>query len=899
MKHMIRKTVMFLLFLSIFLTMGSISLNSEAKSSGSELELNYLVVDSSYVDLGAEQKIVASIGDGTGIITDAILCYENQRTGQTYSQQAEIIDGDTLLFSLNFKNASDKGAYHLKSIRCIVDGVQSELSLEALGVSATFGVATEVDTQADAYVIDEDDAASSNVVTFDADGNRSSELSIAQALHQEAESPVSNISAFSLMKRYNAKGNFVIVLDPGHGGTDPGATRTHNGVTYYERNINLKIAQYCKEELEKTTGITVFLTREDNESPLMDRWERTQFAISKGADVIVSLHINSTGSATTTASGSQVYCPNGDTESGQISRELADKILEKLEKLGLQNRGKFVDEGLGMIGYPKQYGIPGILVEHAFINNAGDVSKYLSSDEQLKKLGIADANGILEYFKYDELSRYSPVFDAEYYAEHYADLQRAFGNDEIKLLNHFINFGMKEGRQGNSEFNVVSYLYKYPDLRRAYGNNLESYYLHYIRNGQKEGRQATGTTNMQGCQTVYNGVDYSAVYDYKYYVAQYPDVKKQYGYDDAKTLEYFVNTGMANGQRGSESFDVISYRLQYADLRKAFGSNLKSYYLHYINNGKKEKRQATGNSTMYGYQTIYNGVDYKAVYDFNFYINKYIDIKNAFGYDETKVLSHFVNNGMKEGRQASADFDVQSYKRQYVDLRNAFGSDLKSYYLHYINNGVKEKRQGIGCNTLQDGVTKLNGVDYSSVYDFNYYIKYNADIKQKYSNDDIGALSHFVNNGMKEGRQAKESFDVVSYMYRYADLRRAYGTDWKSYYLHYMRYGIKENRQTTGVTSMQNYQTLYNGVDYKDVYDYNYYVTMYADIRKAFGYDEAKVLAHFVNNGMREGRQGSDGFDVHAYRSNYTDLQNAFGDDLQKYYMHYLNHGIKEGRSGK
>lgn len=85
---------------------------------------------------------------------------------------------------------------------------------------------------------------------------------------------------------------------------------------------------------------------------------------------------------------------------------------------------------------------------------------------------------------------YSAVFDADYYAEHYPDLQAAFGNDEAALLNHFITCGMAEGRQGCAEFNVQVYRAEYEDLQAAFGENLPAYYLHFIVCGKAEGRTA-------------------------------------------------------------------------------------------------------------------------------------------------------------------------------------------------------------------------------------------------------------------------------------------------------------------------------------------------------------------------------------------------------------------------
>lgn len=93
---------------------------------------------------------------------------------------------------------------------------------------------------------------------------------------------------------------------------------------------------------------------------------------------------------------------------------------------------------------------------------------------------------------------YTAVFDAAYYAEQYPDLKAAFGTDEAALLNHFINCGMAEGRQGNAEFNVQAYKERYQDLQTAFGENLPAYYMHYITNGKAEGRNAAAAGQTSG-----------------------------------------------------------------------------------------------------------------------------------------------------------------------------------------------------------------------------------------------------------------------------------------------------------------------------------------------------------------------------------------------------------------
>lgn len=218
--------------------------------------------------------------------------------------------------------------------------------------------------------------------------------------------------------------------------------------------------------------------------------------------------------------------------------------------------------------------------------------------------------------------------------------------------------------------------------------------------------------------------------------------------------------------------------------------------------------------------------------------------------------------------------------------------------MHYISNGKAEGRKATGVKSIQNPITTYNGVDYSAVYDYNFYLKKYGDLARIYTNDEVGLLAHFVNCGMAEGRQAKADFDVFSYRNQYQDLRLAFGKDLKSYYFHYMNSGKKEGRIATGVKTLQNPVTRYNGIDYSAVYDYNYYST-YGDLQSAFNGDDIALLSHFINNGMSEGRQASKNFNVQIYKNNYTDLQQAFGNNLKPYYMHYIQNGKAEGRNAQ
>lgn len=82
------------------------------------------------------------------------------------------------------------------------------------------------------------------------------------------------------------------------------------------------------------------------------------------------------------------------------------------------------------------------------------------------------------------------VFDADYYFNQYPDVAAAFGHDNALLLNHYVNFGMREGRNASATFNATTYRNNYADLKRAFGRDLSAFCRHYVEYGMAEGRNA-------------------------------------------------------------------------------------------------------------------------------------------------------------------------------------------------------------------------------------------------------------------------------------------------------------------------------------------------------------------------------------------------------------------------
>ena len=93
-----------------------------------------------------------------------------------------------------------------------------------------------------------------------------------------------------------------------------------------------------------------------------------------------------------------------------------------------------------------------------------------------------------------------------------------------------------------------------------------------------------------------------------------------------------------------------------------------------------------------------------------------------------------------------------------------------------------------------EAASKKDISKYAMAFDAKYYYDNNPDVAAVYGYDANKLLTHYINNGLAEGRNASASFNVVAYRNNNADLDSAYGDDWASYHEHYAVYGINENR---------------------------------------------------------------------------------------------------------
>jgi hypothetical protein len=100
------------------------------------------------------------------------------------------------------------------------------------------------------------------------------------------------------------------------------------------------------------------------------------------------------------------------------------------------------------------------------------------------------------------------------------------------------------------------------------------------------------------------------------------------------------------------------------------------------------------------------------------------------------------------------------------------------------------ERQAVEILPLALGKVRL------PVFDANYYLKINTDVAKAYgSTNTIGAIWHWLEYGINEGRKSAPQFNVVQYLENYVDLKRAFGNNYFKAIDHYLIYGRKEERK--------------------------------------------------------------------------------------------------------
>ena len=184
----------------------------------------------------------------------------------------------------------------------------------------------------------------------------------------------------------------VIYIDPGHGGADPGTVYKD----IYEKDINLDIWLKLQKVLE-SEGAIVYLTRYgdydlSNNSysrKKSDLNNRAKIINASGADIYISIHLNSISSSTW--KGAQVFYDDVNEKNIEIANLFQEQLKTDLKTT------REVKEISTML-MNRKIKVPGILIEAGFLSNPND--RYLlRQDDYQYKICNSIRNGLIKYFK--------------------------------------------------------------------------------------------------------------------------------------------------------------------------------------------------------------------------------------------------------------------------------------------------------------------------------------------------------------------------------------------------------------------------------------------------------------------------------------------------------------------
>ncbi|MEN8107449.1 MAG: N-acetylmuramoyl-L-alanine amidase [Pseudomonadota bacterium] len=219
-----------------------------------------------------------------------------------------------------------------------------------------------------------------------------------------------------------------IVIDPGHGGIDPGATGRQG---LMEKDVALDIAKKLQDKLEKTGNYRVILTREEDKKVYLK--ERVAFAKDIRADLFISIHINSLPEEAADLNYVETYyfgphtdkrslelaqkenhdsdfamgdfreiiAKIGDTLKTEESRDLANAIHRRLYSGLRSHNNELIDAGTKTGPYMVLLGVevPSVLVEISCISNIAEETR-LSKPRYRDSVAAFLKTGIVEYLEH-------------------------------------------------------------------------------------------------------------------------------------------------------------------------------------------------------------------------------------------------------------------------------------------------------------------------------------------------------------------------------------------------------------------------------------------------------------------------------------------------------------------
>lgn len=371
--------------------------SSESNSIESTDELNFIYQPQN--DLFVGDTYLVAVGFNNEENAKCAKLNYSKLGGDTYTAQPIDIAESNVIFSIPFDNNSQVGNYCLDSV--------------SWGTSNNYVEKIENNNEK-GYSFTVKEA----VGKYDSNIQPAEQIDLSGKFSNNADSIETKFSSMMVSPevkesvdnyRSNNSNGFVVCIDPGHGGSESGACPW--GVP--EKDMNLKIAQACNRELQQYGGVSTCMTRYGDDYVGLQR--RAEIARDCGANLFLCLHNNAGG-----GNGAEVWVQHSGgwhSEFNTIGVEISNRILSRLASaFGLNIRGIFERYCTDGSTYPdgsqgdyftvlywsRYYSIPGILVEHAFMDGGGADAEALYNDANLDMMGVLDAQAVAEYYGFSK-----------------------------------------------------------------------------------------------------------------------------------------------------------------------------------------------------------------------------------------------------------------------------------------------------------------------------------------------------------------------------------------------------------------------------------------------------------------------------------------------------------------
>ena len=365
------------------------------------------------------------------------------------------------------------------------------------------------------------------------------------------------------------------------------------------------------------------------------------------------------------------------------------------------------------------------------------------------------------------------LFDYEYYINQYPQASE----ENMDLLDHYLEIGYKKGYNPSEDFDTDYYLKMYGDVRVSNINPL----VHYVLYGAKEGRKCNDRITDDELDTYKQLIYENNLFDEEYYYTQYPQLKDT----SLDAFTHYLYVGSSEGANPSRNFDTIYYQINHKDKITDDMNPL----IHYVLKGQFDELSTHVELTQEQIDKCVNVIDNSNTFDEEYYVSQLPELENQ----NINLIEHYVTEGAFDRLNPSKSFNTSVYLEYNPDVR----AKADNPYVHYLQRGKKEGRVPLKTKKMQKHdedyenfiSNQVEIIEDSGLFDKQYYLQNYEEVKYYL----IDPIEHYVIKGAYEGKNPSSEFNSNYYLYYNEDVAKKKINP----LVHYITTGKKEGRGRT------------------------------------------------------------------------------------------------------